>query len=95
MDRGTPTTMFNAIQIYRVARYLHLRNVPVLPRLLRKTIQYLHGSYLPPEADITMYGLELDDSINGCEYHLRELDRGDQLQDVGFGVFDQFRDELE
>ena len=70
MDRGTPTTMFNAIQIYRVARYLHLRNVPVLPRLLRKTIQYLHGSYLPPEADIGE-GVELGYGGLGVIIHPR------------------------
>lgn len=44
--------MINAIQLHRAARFLLQRGVPVAPQLLRKAIQYLHGSYLPPEAEI-------------------------------------------
>jgi serine O-acetyltransferase len=44
--------MINAIDLYRTARFLHLQGVPVAPRLLRKVLQYLHGSYIPPEAEI-------------------------------------------
>jgi serine O-acetyltransferase len=44
--------MWNAIQLHRAARFLHLRGVPVMPRVLGKLIAYLHGSHLPAEADI-------------------------------------------
>ncbi len=44
--------MINAIDLYRASRFLHLRGVPLLPRMIRKALQYLHGSYLPPEAEI-------------------------------------------
>ncbi len=42
----------DAMTLYRLARKLHLRGIPVLPSVLRKTIQYLHGSYLPFEAEL-------------------------------------------
>ncbi|MBS2028807.1 MAG: serine acetyltransferase [Deltaproteobacteria bacterium] len=44
--------MFDAVQLHRASRLLHLRGVPVVPKVIRKLIQYLHGSYLPPEADL-------------------------------------------
>ena len=44
--------MFEAMQIHRAARWLHTRGVPLAPKLLRKVVQVLHGSWLPPEADI-------------------------------------------
>jgi serine O-acetyltransferase len=42
----------DAMALYRLGHKLHLRGVPVLPALLRKTIHFLHGSYLPPQAEI-------------------------------------------
>jgi serine O-acetyltransferase len=42
----------DAIGLYRLGHKLHLRGVPVLPAILRKAIHFLHGSYLPPEAEI-------------------------------------------
>jgi len=44
--------MVDAVQLHRAARFLHVRGIPVLPKVLRKAIQYLHGSYLPPEAEL-------------------------------------------
>ncbi|WP_414640857.1 serine O-acetyltransferase [Archangium sp.] len=35
-----------------MARKLYLRGVPVMPAVLRKAIHYLHGSYIPYEAEI-------------------------------------------
>lgn len=42
----------DAISLYRLGRKLQLKGVPMLPGLLRKAIHFLHGSYLPPEAEI-------------------------------------------
>lgn len=42
----------DAMTLYRLARRLHLRGVPLLPDLLRKAIYYLHSSYIPYEAEI-------------------------------------------
>jgi serine O-acetyltransferase len=42
----------DAMSLYRLGRKLHLKGVPVLPGFFRKAIHFLHGSYLPPEADI-------------------------------------------
>jgi serine O-acetyltransferase len=42
----------DAMTLYRMARKLYLRGVPVLPAVLRKTIHFLHGSYIPAEAEI-------------------------------------------
>ena len=42
----------DAMALYRMARRLYLRGVPVLPAVLRKAIHYLHGSYIPAEAEI-------------------------------------------
>jgi serine O-acetyltransferase len=44
--------MLDAMDLYRVARALHVRGVPVLPRFLRKLTMYLHGSFVPYEAEI-------------------------------------------
>ncbi len=44
--------MINAIELYRAAHLLHSWHVPLLPQALRKAVQYLHGSYIPPEAEI-------------------------------------------
>src|SRR5688500_9573306 len=49
----------DAMWLYRMARRLRMRGVPVVPDLLRKAIYYLHSSHVPPEADIgegTMMG---------------------------------------
>ena len=42
----------DAMTLYRAARKLHLRGVPLLPQILRKAIYYLHSSYIPYEAEI-------------------------------------------
>ncbi|MFY0577673.1 serine O-acetyltransferase [Cystobacter fuscus] len=42
----------DAMSLYRLGHKLHRRGVPVLPAVLRKAIHFLHGSYLPPEAEI-------------------------------------------
>lgn len=42
----------DAMTLYRLARKLHLRGVPLVPDLLRKAIYYLHSSYIPYEAEI-------------------------------------------
>jgi serine O-acetyltransferase len=42
----------DAMSLYRLGHKLHLGGVPVLPAVLRKAIHFLHGSYLPPEAEI-------------------------------------------
>ncbi|MET0403906.1 MAG: serine acetyltransferase [Cystobacter sp.] len=42
----------DAMSLYRLGHKLHLRGVPVVPALLRKAIHFLHGSYLPPQAEI-------------------------------------------
>ncbi|AGC45975.1 hexapeptide repeat-containing transferase [Myxococcus stipitatus DSM 14675] len=42
----------DAMTLYRVARGLRLKKVPLLPALLRKAIYYLHSSYVPDEAEI-------------------------------------------
>lgn len=42
----------DAMTIYRLARRLHLRGVPLLPAVLRKAIYYLHSSYIPEQAEI-------------------------------------------
>lgn len=42
----------DAMTLYRLARRLHLRGVPLLPDLLRKAIYYLHSSYIPYEAEL-------------------------------------------
>jgi serine O-acetyltransferase len=45
--------------LYRWARGLHARGVPVLPAVLRKAIYHLHSSVVPVEAELgegTMFG---------------------------------------
>jgi serine O-acetyltransferase len=42
----------DAMKLYRMARGLYLRGIPILPVVLRKAIQHLHGSYIPFEAEI-------------------------------------------
>ncbi len=42
----------DAMTLYRAARRLHLKNIPVVPDLLRKAIYYLHSSSIPQEAEI-------------------------------------------
>ncbi len=44
--------MLDALDLYRLARALHLRGVPLLPRVIRKATLYLHGSFVPYEAQI-------------------------------------------
>jgi serine O-acetyltransferase len=40
------------MDLYRLARRLHERKVPLLPQLLKKAIYYLHSSYLPYQAQL-------------------------------------------
>lgn len=40
----------DAISLYRLARWLHSRGVPALPRAIQKTILLLFRTYLPYEA---------------------------------------------
>ena len=42
----------NAIQIYRLANYLYIRNIPLLPSLVRYLIFLLYNSIIPPECSI-------------------------------------------
>ena len=42
----------DAMTLYRMGRKLYLRGIPVLPAVVRKVIHYVHGSYIPCEADI-------------------------------------------
>jgi serine O-acetyltransferase len=42
----------DAMELYRFARRLHQRGVPLLPALLCKAIYYLHSSYIPFEAEL-------------------------------------------
>lgn len=42
----------DAMSLYRLARRLHGFGVPLAPRLLRKLTLYLHGSFIPFEAEI-------------------------------------------
>jgi serine O-acetyltransferase len=42
----------DAMTLYRLARKLYQRGVPVLPTVLRKAIYYLNSSYIPYEAEI-------------------------------------------
>jgi serine O-acetyltransferase len=42
----------DAMSLYRLGRKLYLRGIPVLPAVLRKAIHYMHGSYIPAEAEI-------------------------------------------
>ncbi len=42
----------DAMTLYRLARKMYQRGVPVLPAVLRKAIYYLHSSYIPYEAEL-------------------------------------------
>ncbi|MBN1204498.1 MAG: serine acetyltransferase [Myxococcaceae bacterium] len=42
----------DGMSLYRLARRLHQRGVPLVPDLLRKAIYYLHSSYIPYEAEL-------------------------------------------
>lgn len=42
----------DAMSLYRLARKLHQRGVPLVPDLLRKAIYFLHSSYIPYEAEL-------------------------------------------
>lgn len=43
---------FDAMTLYRAGRRARALGVPLLPKVLRKTIFYLHNSYVPVEAEI-------------------------------------------
>lgn len=42
----------DAMKLYRAARRLHLKGIPVVPDLLRKLIYYMHSSSIPQAAQI-------------------------------------------
>ena len=42
----------NAIVVYRLARWLHLKGVPVLPTVLQHLIFLIYNSYIPFTAEI-------------------------------------------
>jgi serine O-acetyltransferase len=42
----------DAMAMYRFARKLHQRGIPLLPDFLRMAIYYLHNSYIPYEAEL-------------------------------------------
>ena len=42
----------NAIRLYRIARYCHLRRIPFVPRLMRKTIFFLYHCVIPETVEI-------------------------------------------
>jgi serine O-acetyltransferase len=42
----------DAMTLYRLARRLYQRGVPLVPAVLRKAIYFLHSSYIPYEAEI-------------------------------------------
>jgi serine O-acetyltransferase len=42
----------DAMSLYRLARKMYQRGVPLVPDLLRKAIYYLHSSYIPYEAEL-------------------------------------------
>jgi len=44
--------MLEAMEIFRLASWLHRRRVPVAPRVCRKAIQVLYGAWIPAEARI-------------------------------------------
>ncbi|MDE1332385.1 serine O-acetyltransferase [Vibrio aestuarianus] len=44
--------MPNAIFFYRISRWLYLKKVPFLPKLLQLVIFILYNSKVPPDADI-------------------------------------------
>jgi serine O-acetyltransferase len=44
--------VLDAMDFYRMARAMHLRGVPLLPRILRRATLYLHSSFVPYEAQI-------------------------------------------
>lgn len=44
--------MRSAIAFYRLSRYLHLRNVPYLPRLLDYAVRVLFACWLPHTAEV-------------------------------------------
>jgi serine O-acetyltransferase len=43
---------FDAMMLYRLAKKLHQRGVPLVPRLLRKATYFLHNAWVPYEAEI-------------------------------------------
>ena len=42
----------NAIQLYRVGRWLYKRRIPLLPQLVRNLTFLIFNSYIPPSANI-------------------------------------------
>jgi serine O-acetyltransferase len=42
----------NAITVYRIGRWCHLRRIPVVPRLVHYLIFTLYNSYVPAAAEI-------------------------------------------
>jgi len=42
----------NALDLHRIAHRLHRQGIPVVPDLIRRTIQVLFASVIPPEVEI-------------------------------------------
>ena len=45
--------MLNPIQYYQLARWLYLRRVPILPRLVTRLCEFLFHCYPPYTAEIS------------------------------------------
>ncbi|BDG07111.1 serine O-acetyltransferase [Anaeromyxobacter paludicola] len=43
--------MLDALSLQRAAHYLHVRGVPLVPRVLKRAILHLYGSVLDPETE--------------------------------------------
>lgn len=44
--------MLNAIHIYRIGRFLHLKKIPILPKIFEKITFFMYNSVVPPTASI-------------------------------------------
>jgi serine O-acetyltransferase len=44
--------MIEAIKFYRIARFLYLKHIPILPKIIQVIIFYLYNSYIPYKAKI-------------------------------------------
>lgn len=42
----------NAVQFYRVSRWMHQNKIPLMPKMIRNFIFLLFNSYIPPTAEI-------------------------------------------
>jgi serine O-acetyltransferase len=49
---GEGSRMFNPVTYYRLARWLHLRGIPLLPRIIEKLNFLVFHCYIPYQAEI-------------------------------------------